>query len=323
VVEIASENLTVTNEREGAGDTPSISRGDGPNRQPIPPVLYKYQEFAPHTLENLVRRQIWFSKPETFNDPFDCAIPIADSSASDADWERELQAYKEDREIQDSTLADFFPNGSRDPEVREVVRQAYEHTAREWQERTRTRHGVCCFSSVNSDLLMWGHYADKHRGLCLGFRTDTPLFVKLHPVQYSTEVPEQNPTEPFCGTTESPYELLRKFLLVKSQCWAYEQEWRLVHVEGNKAYGYGAGDLVAVYFGLEMPEAWREVVGKLLDGTGTEFYKMKRHPTKFAVVSEQMDFHPTVVAMKASSSTPAPRDEAPSPKTRPPPARCR
>ena len=42
----------------------------------IPPKLYKFQSFEnQHSIENLEKSQIWFSKPEGLNDPFDCAVP--------------------------------------------------------------------------------------------------------------------------------------------------------------------------------------------------------------------------------------------------------
>ena len=36
--------------------------------------LYKYQSFNGQTISNLIKRCLWFSKPEDFNDPFDCDI---------------------------------------------------------------------------------------------------------------------------------------------------------------------------------------------------------------------------------------------------------
>ena len=39
-----------------------------------PPLLYKYQPLTPNVKGNLAQRQLWFSMPENFNDPFDCAI---------------------------------------------------------------------------------------------------------------------------------------------------------------------------------------------------------------------------------------------------------
>jgi hypothetical protein len=54
----------------------------------IPPKLYKYQSLAtPYTRENLQKRQIWFSKPESLNDPFDCAVPFRLLKIGEKEWE--------------------------------------------------------------------------------------------------------------------------------------------------------------------------------------------------------------------------------------------
>jgi len=44
--------------------------------KPIPHKLYKYQPFDKYALINLIKRQLYFSKPENFNDPFDCNPPF-------------------------------------------------------------------------------------------------------------------------------------------------------------------------------------------------------------------------------------------------------
>lgn len=40
------------------------------------------------------------------------------------------------------------------------------------------QHGVVCFSKNWSNPVIWSHYADKHRGICLGF--DVPDDPILH-----------------------------------------------------------------------------------------------------------------------------------------------
>src|SRR5690606_10306833 len=32
--------------------------------------------------------------------------------------------------------------------------------------------GVCCFSASFSSPLLWSHYSDQHRGLCIGYDLD-------------------------------------------------------------------------------------------------------------------------------------------------------
>jgi hypothetical protein len=38
--------------------------------------------------------------------------------------------------------------------------------------------GILCLSEMRDSLLMWGHYADNHRGLVIGFDSDHPFFNK-------------------------------------------------------------------------------------------------------------------------------------------------
>lgn len=47
------------------------------------------------------------------------------------------------------------------------------------------RFGVLCFSENKADLLQWAHYADRHKGLCLGF--DVTSEGKFGSVKYVSE----------------------------------------------------------------------------------------------------------------------------------------
>ena len=81
--------------------------------------------------------------------------------------------------------------------------------------------------------------------------------------------------------------------LTKYLCWRYEEEWRLFHMEADKSYSYSAGILESIYFGVLMPVCQQIVIGKLLDGTGTKFYRMERDPTKFSVCQKPISFKTT------------------------------
>lgn len=40
---------------------------------------------------------------------------------------------------------------------------------RKWADELNAAQGAICFSKFWNDPLMWSHYADRHRGICLGF----------------------------------------------------------------------------------------------------------------------------------------------------------
>lgn len=116
-----------------------------------------------------------------------------------------------------------------------------------WESEAQAKIDTCsrvlCFSAVQpqDNLLMWAHYADGHRGVCLEF--DMCQWLKhlkeqdkvkfwgyvLRKVQYDTtrlEVDLGAPTD-LDGTPN--LELLFDIIYRKHQHWKYEQEWRLYY----------------------------------------------------------------------------------------------
>src|SRR5208337_4824681 len=112
------------------------------------------------------------------------------------------------------------------------------------------RYGVLCFSEDKADVLQWSHYADRHKGICLGFDVSGGEG-KFGRVQYVTErfpFPKQ-PDEPF----------MWKLLSTKSEAWKYEKEWRVFLRINEGIWNEGAGRvLYFADFGAEL--VLREVV---------------------------------------------------------------
>jgi hypothetical protein len=81
-----------------------------------------------------------------------------------------------------------------------------------------SRFGVICFSRSWKSPLLWARYADKHRGICLGF--DVPD-AKIRGVTYITEPIKVTRPE---DVTEA---LARQWLFSKFEAWRYEDEARV------------------------------------------------------------------------------------------------
>jgi hypothetical protein len=80
------------------------------------------------------------------------------------------------------------------------------------------RFGVLCFSEDKADVLQWAHYADRHKGICLGFDISGGE-EKLGRVQYVAE------RIPFPESLDEAFAW--KLLSTKSETWKYEKEWRM------------------------------------------------------------------------------------------------
>lgn len=77
-----------------------------------------------------------------------------------------------------------------------------------------------CLTPVPDSMLMWSHYSDRHRGICLEFDKDSDLIGMGHQVRYRDTYPELLP--------QTAKNDLLELVLTKSKDWSYEKEFRII-----------------------------------------------------------------------------------------------
>lgn len=226
----------------------------------IPRRMYKYQQINPNTLDGLRNHRLWFSAPERFNDPFDCKVSCF------------LGRNKQDFETR---LESFF--GPSDPMARLLKK-----SDAGWQQKnealmlcfhqfySRTIH-VCALSTEWDNVLMWSHYANQHKGMCLVFDSYKAGLIRdnVVPVQYFAKYPAYLVDARRIGNLEM---LAKQLLAVKSAEWEYEHEWRafMVNEKNDRKSSKGAlheydpSLLVGIVFGINTSPAARKKVEKAL-----------------------------------------------------------
>jgi hypothetical protein len=73
-------------------------------------------------------------------------------------------------------------------------------------------------------------------------------------------------------------------LLTKASCWAYENEWRLVHDKPATLVAYDQHALVGVYLGCEASATQSVELVRAAENRGVAVYKMGMVDRRFAVV---------------------------------------
>lgn len=86
---------------------------------------------------------------------------------------------------------------------------------RRYREAMVERFGLICFSKRWHNPVLWSHYGDKHRGICLGFDVDDR---GVKPVAYLNDRPRL--------VLPPTFEDSRQLLFSKFVDWQYEEEWR-------------------------------------------------------------------------------------------------
>jgi hypothetical protein len=102
------------------------------------------------------------------------------------------------------------------------------------------RIGVLCFSATWREPVLWAHYSDRHRGICLGFEIPGNPNIS----RAITYVPNRLPF-PDVPTTKDT----EAMLFTKYDSWKYEQEIRIVAAldqEVDGVYYSGFGESLAL-----------------------------------------------------------------------------
>lgn len=93
---------------------------------------------------------------------------------------------------------------------------------REWRSELNKTRGLLCFSQNWESPVIWSHYADKHRGICLGFELSDKLVEKVRYVKKRLPVP-LTAAKRFAPDPA----FVRALLTTKYLHWKYEDEIRV------------------------------------------------------------------------------------------------
>ena len=235
-------------------------------------LLYKYYSYDEYLLETLITKKAWFSKPESFNNPFDCHLNFdytipPDKYEKCLRWQLKHEGRSEDQ-IENDIRKLISQNGIVNNDAKQII----DNIATSTLEVIRNI-GVYCLSEVNTNMTMWSHYTGNHSGLCLGILICEDIFAEK--VSYVPEAHKVNFSELLDdGPTQNDY----KWIFSKHHDWLNEKEWRIVVREGNQLLPL-PGQIKTVTFGLRMDNMKRRIIQEILkDETNVQYFEMIENP---------------------------------------------
>jgi hypothetical protein len=313
------------------------------------------------TLAILKNLEIRYSPASRFNDPFDCHLDIAMRSTAEVEdmvgdavhragdaigslvsaAGLALRKWMEDKGMKVPPRTESAPAAStktrgpvkltikrQDPDG-QWRRQSASALYNELQSQRMAKvysildesFGVLCLSERPDDILLWSHYGDSHRGVCLEFdvAAHPDVFARLHPVAYQPMYPSIPPEFPnlleifhdkaegkitdtllnvahvladgLKGDREggSPEDVaalgVAHWFYVKSSRWKYEREWRCLKWKpGPQSFPPSA--LTRIIAGCVATEATLAIVREAIEGTPVQavpLYKAVRKSRRFGL----------------------------------------
>lgn len=208
-----------------------------------------------------VEGKLYHSLPSRFNDPFE-AKPHFRWPSSGKGVRKIRKHLKKVARAQGKTKKEA------DKMVAVAIRNKEEIFASIYDaaHKTYSRARLCCFTSSKDNLLFWAHYAEGHRGFCVEYDASILPISYAFKLAYSDEYPEFEYPSPRDIRELDP-------LLVKSNHWAYEEEFRTILIpeadkqpdnDGESLILRG-DEIIDIYFGARMENESKDLVMELLD----------------------------------------------------------
>lgn len=229
--------------------------------------IFKYVSFNTNSLKNLINGELWFGKPRNQNDPFEGEFVIEGFSEK-LSKERKLKIVKQ-----------MFPNDNIN-----YLKEKYDNDLNDreffmdysdyMKKLIKDYFGICCFSNTYKEILLWTHYSDSHRGMCLIFDkeklnkslTNNDGKIDGNNTNYSLNVPRIK-----VELHENGFPFINGYdqLIFKYENFRYENEFRYIKFfeprfseERNIKIDNSA--LAGIIFGESMPNDNKRTIVNLL-----------------------------------------------------------
>ncbi|MDO9552493.1 DUF2971 domain-containing protein [Rhodonellum sp.] len=220
----------------------------------IPPILYKYRDYNnEYNKRTLFNFEIFLASASMFNDPYEGSIPFVynseDLTKEKLFQKRKLIAKKLHPSWNEMQIDEFCNKAQEedlinDPEHIEKMRLL------NIMEIDKT-FGIFSLTPNHMNYLMWSHYANCHKGFCIGFDTKAlydQIDGSIGPVKYQVNIPKMD----LFGNS---FEFYIKQLSTKSKIWEYEDEFRIVKANGSrKTIKYDKDILKKIVLGCQMSQ---------------------------------------------------------------------
>jgi hypothetical protein len=278
---------------------------------------YKYRAINKYSLETIENDTVYFSPYTDFNDPFEFSTPFPNLAKMYKRASTELDKLHENRILDTpdylnlkNICQNIIKNGNPDLDI----------THSKIREKLK-KVGIYSLSKVNDEILMWSHYADNHRGFCMGFNDlhrNTIPHTKSFPINYKetfTDLDDPEIIIKFYTAIYNEYKSLPikaweakkeklgnalrleddrrgglSVLTDKYHKWSYEQEFRLVDEKNFGIKKFKPQSLKTITFGLRTTQQHIDAIVDICMKTKkehVEFFQTRKsqHSFKLEIAS--------------------------------------
>ncbi len=282
-----------------------------------PRRFYKYRAFNSRTLSMLVSDQLYFADPSSFNDPLDTRptleVDVDETALKDILsrlYERRIRAEMSAaaRKLQDkgsrtqgriedlssqqaSHLIETIEYNATNPEADSGYMNRDLRARIEDELIRRYDSGIVSLSERDDCPLLWSHYGDQHRGICIGYSVREQEPRKPAKVEYRGNrlIQASEVASMLQGDESALKRVNAAVLLRKGEGWRYEREWRLM---GNRGIQDSSLELEEIIFGCRFEGMLELALLKTFEDRErpVKFHRMRKEHGTFDLKKHRVDY---------------------------------
>ncbi len=150
--------------------------------------------------------------------------------------------------------------------------------------------GIVSLAELSNCPLMWSHYGDQHRGVCIGYSVPAKAAKDIHKIEYggSRLVETSKVAAMLDGNDVARSQVDEAVLFRKAKSWGYEREWRLV---GPRGLRNSPLELEEIIFGIRCGAPVKYAVVKALEDRerSVKFFEMREVSGTFKLKKYVLD----------------------------------
>ena len=257
-------------------------------KKEIPRILYKYKAKNAFTMKLFSDGELYFPSIGQLNDPFEGSIPYVFDQRELTSENIFLFMYK---------IAKYGHPDWTEKQINEYVSEEQkkgllfddkhlQQQNKETVEDVENLFGILSLTTNRNNFLMWSHYTESHKGICIGFdvnKVNDIVSGTLGPVIYDDKLPIKH-------LNNKVTEFIKGLLFTKSNVWEYEDEYRLTKMGASRtSIKIPLDAIVEVTIGCKMEQKEKdEIIRVIKDKIPTcKIYEASLSKTKF-----ELDINP-------------------------------
>lgn len=152
----------------------------------------------------------------------------------------------------------------------------------------KAKMSIACFCEDKDNLLLWAHYANSNKGICIEYSALDLLQCFqcfLLPVIYQKTLPSFPDINEISAL--SPYRIAFERSSTKSEIWSYEKEWRIIRcLETTENHCVSFPKPTSVYLGANASKVLANRVLEVCVAKKIPLYKMKPDRYSYSLSEE-------------------------------------